>query len=91
MLLELALQGNICGVLHTQNDGLADIVKSEQTTILYGRDYFMEKLFDLEFKVSAFSFFQTNTKCAEKLYDIVKEFAGDLKNKIVFDSYCSAF
>ncbi len=88
MLLELALQGNICGVLHTQNDGLADIVKSEQTTILYGRDYFMEKLFDLEFKVSAFSFFQTNTKCAEKLYDIVKEFAGDLKNKIVFDLYC---
>ena len=76
------------GVLHTQNDGLADIVKSEQTTILYGRDYFMEKLFDLEFKVSAFSFFQTNTKCAEKLYDIVKEFAGDLKNKIVFDLYC---
>ena len=88
MLLELALQGNICGVLHTQNDGLADIVKSEQTTILYGRDYFIEKLFDLEFKVSAFSFFQTNTKCAEKLYNIVKEFAGDLKNKIVFDLYC---
>lgn len=88
MLLELKLQGNICGILHTQNDGLADVVKSEQTITLYGRDYFIEKLFDLEFKVSAFSFFQTNTKCAEKLYDIVKEFAGDLKNKIVFDLYC---
>lgn len=88
MLLKLELQGNICGILHTQNDGLADIVKSEQTTILYGRDYFIEKLFDLEFKVSAFSFFQTNTKCAEKLYDIVRDFAGDLKNKIVFDLYC---
>lgn len=88
ILLELELQGNICGILHTKNDGLADVVQSDQTDILYGRDYFIEKLFDLEFKVSAFSFFQTNSKGAEKLYEIVKEFAGDVKNKTIFDLYC---
>ena len=87
-LLCLTLEGNICGILHTKNDGLADIVQSDKTDILYGRDYFIEKLFDLEFKVSAFSFFQTNSKGAEKLYEIVKEFSGDVKNKIVFDLYC---
>ena len=88
MLLKLPLEGQICGILHTANDGVADVVKSEGTTILYGKDYFMEKLFNLEFKVSAFSFFQTNTKGAEKLYDIVRDFAGNVDNKVVFDLYC---
>ena len=87
-LLCLKLEGNICGILHTKNDALADIVQCDKTNILYGRDYFIEKLFDLEFKVSAFSFFQTNSKGAEKLYEIVKEFAENVKNKIVFDLYC---
>ena len=87
-LLSLQLEGNICGILHTKNDGIADVVKSDQTVILYGRNYFIEKLFELEFKISAFSFFQTNSKGAEKLYSIVKEFAGDIKNKVVFDLYC---
>src|SRR5699024_8094293 len=76
------------GILHTKNDGIADVVKSDQTVILYGRNYFIEKLFELEFKISAFSFFQTNSKGAEKLYSIVKEFAGNIKNKVVFDLYC---
>lgn len=87
-LLSLDLEGNICGILHTKNDGLADVVQSDQTTILYGRDYLIEKLFGLEFKVSAFSFFQTNSKGAEKLYAIVKDFAGDVNHKVVFDLYC---
>lgn len=87
-LLSLSYEGSICGILHTINDGLADVVKSDLTNILYGRDYFMEKLFDLDFKVSTFSFFQTNSKGAEKLYSIVRDFAGDAENKVVFDLYC---
>lgn len=87
-LLSVSYEGSICGILHTINDSLADVVKSDSTTILYGRDYFMEKLFDLDFKVSTFSFFQTNSKGAEKLYSIVRDFAGDAENKIVFDLYC---
>lgn len=88
MILALPLQGEICGVLHSVNDGVADVVRSDEMTILYGRDFFMEKLFDLEFKVSAYSFFQTNTEGAEQLYSIVREFAGDVENKMVFDLYC---
>lgn len=87
-LLETELEGSICGILHTINDGLADVVKSDSTEVLYGKDYFMEKLFDLDFKVSTFSFFQTNSKGAEKLYSIVRDFAGDAENKVVFDLYC---
>ncbi|MBQ3567765.1 MAG: 23S rRNA (uracil(1939)-C(5))-methyltransferase RlmD [Anaerotignum sp.] len=88
MLLALELEGNFCGILHSVNDGLADTVQSDEMHLLYGRDYFMEKLFDLDFKVSVYSFFQTNTAGAEKLYSIVKEFAGDVENKMVFDLYC---
>lgn len=88
VLLDLKLNGTICGILHTSNDSVADVVKSDKTNLIFGRNYFIEKLFDLEFQISAFSFFQTNSKGAEKLYSIVKEFAGDMKNKIVFDLYC---
>ncbi len=87
-LLSANLEGTLCGILHTQNDSVADVVKSDCTAILYGRDYFMEKLFHLDFKVSAFSFFQTNTRGAEKLYSIVRDFAGEQSGKIIFDLYC---
>ena len=88
MLLGLALKGKICGILHSLNQSLADVVQSDSMQVLYGREYFMERLFDLEFKVSAYSFFQTNSKGAEKLYEIVREFAGDTTGKVVFDLYC---
>ena len=78
------MDGSVCGILHSVNDGLADVVKSDEMRLLYGRDFFMEKLFDLEFKVSVYSFFQTNSAGAEKLYSIVKEFAGDVADKTVF-------
>ena len=87
-LLHLKTEGKICGILHTENDSVADIVKSDATKILYGRDYFTDKLFNLQFKVTAFSFFQTNTKGAEKLYSIVKAYAGGAQDKVIFDLYC---
>ncbi len=88
MLLRLKLDGRICGILHTINDSWADAVKNDEMRLLYGRDFFIEKLFDLEFKVSVYSFFQTNSRGAEKLYAIVKDFAGDVTGKTVFDLYC---
>ena len=54
----------------------------------YGRDYIVENLLGLKFKISPFSFFQTNSKGAESLYSLVREFMGDAENKVVFDLYC---
>ncbi|MGL4790544.1 MAG: 23S rRNA (uracil(1939)-C(5))-methyltransferase RlmD [Anaerotignaceae bacterium] len=82
------LEGKIVGILHTENDGVADVVKSDKTEILFGKDFYCDKLFNLDFNITAFSFFQTNTKGAEKLYSIVKDFAGEAKDKIIFDLYC---
>ncbi len=87
MILSLNLSGRIAGILHTINDGLGDTVKADQIELLYGRDYIVEELLGLKFKISPFSFFQTNSLGAEKLYTIAREFAGDIDDKIVFDLY----
>ncbi len=89
MLLELPLTGKIAGILHTENDSLADVVRSDETHLLYGQDYITEELLGLKFKISQFSFFQTNSLGAEVLYQTAREFIGDLGKgeKIVYDLY----
>ena len=79
--------GSVAGILHTYNDSLADVVQSDRTDILYGRDYITEKILGLEFKISAFSFFQTNSLGAEVLYSKAREYVGETKDKVVFDLY----
>lgn len=96
MLLSLPLDGKIVGILHMVNDAVADVVRSDETRLLYGRDYFYEELLGLRFRISAFSFFQTNSLGAEVLYSTAREFIGDLSSreegggkpdKVVFDLY----
>ena len=84
-LLELPLEGKIVGILHILNDSLSDVVKSDETRILYGQDFFYEKLLGLQFKITPFSFFQPNSRGAEVLYETVREYIGDIENKTVFD------
>ena len=86
-LLSLGLDADIVSILHTINDGLADAVQCDELRVLYGRDYIQEEILGLKFKISPFSFFQTNTKGAEELYTMAREFIGDHADKIVFDLY----
>ena len=92
MLLSLNLNGKLVSILHTKNDSLSDAVLNEGTDILYGRDYINETLLGLKFKISEFSFFQTNSQSAEVLYSTVRDFIGDLSEngvgkQIVYDLY----
>ena len=90
-LLNISLDGKIVGILHTKNDSLADVVQSDDTEILYGQDYFYEELLGLKFRISEFSFFQTNSLGAEVLYqtarDYIMDFIKPAGDKIVFDLY----
>lgn len=86
-LLGLSLEGEIRGILHTLNDSLADVVRNDKTTILYGQDFFYEELLGLKFQIRPFSFFQTNSFGAEVLYQITREYVGDTKDKVIFDLY----
>ncbi|WP_352169703.1 23S rRNA (uracil(1939)-C(5))-methyltransferase RlmD [Proteiniborus sp. MB09-C3] len=87
-LKDIEYRGRLVGFLHTVNDNFSDTVQSDETKILFGRDYIVEEILGLKFKISAFSFFQTNTLGAEKLYSIVRDFAGDKKDKLIYDLYC---
>ena len=86
-LLALQLEGKIVGILHVLNDSLSDVVQSDETRILYGQDFFYEKLLDMDFKITPFSFFQPNTKGAEILYKTVRDYIGDIHNMTVFDLF----
>lgn len=86
-LLELPLAGIFAGILHIRNDSLADVVQSDETEILYGQDYFFEELLGLKFRITPFSFFQTNSLGAEVLYETARGYVGETKDKIVFDLY----
>lgn len=90
-LLQLSLQGTIVGIMHVKNDSQADVVQSDETDILYGRDYFYEELLGLQFRISLFSFFQTNSLSAELLYNTAREYIlgilGEKEGQIIYDLY----
>jgi len=83
------LSGVLAGILHITNDSLADVVQSDHTEILYGRDFIYEELLGLRFKISTFSFFQTNTYSAEVLYETARAYVGELgdEGKLLYDLY----
>lgn len=86
-LLALETTGTFAGILHMTNDSLSDVVKADAVDILYGKDYFYDELLGLRFRITPFSFFQTNSAGAEKLYSLAREYVGDLTGKKVYDLY----
>ena len=83
----LQLEGTFAGILHIRNDSLADVVQSDETTILYGQDFFYEELLGLKFRITPFSFFQTNSLGAEVLSETARSYVGETKDQVVFDLY----
>lgn len=87
MIGELPLEGRLAGILHMRNDSQADVVRSDRRTVLYGQDFFYEELLGLRFKITPFSFFQTNSSGAEVLYCMARDYIGETKDKLVYDLY----
>lgn len=77
MMVGLPLKGKLVGVLHTWNDSLADVIQSDRTDLLWGRDWITEELLGLQFKITPFSFFQTNSLGAEVLYAAARRYVAD--------------
>ena len=79
---------SITTLLYTINSKWNDTIYDIDTKIVSGKGYIIEKLGDFNFKISPKSFFQTNSKQAEQLYNVVKDFAALNGNEIVYDLYC---
>ncbi|SHJ25669.1 23S rRNA (uracil-5-)-methyltransferase RumA [Dethiosulfatibacter aminovorans DSM 17477] len=87
IILDLDIKGIIKGIVNTINDSLADVVQCDEMRVLYGDTHITEELLDLKFDISPFSFFQTNSLGAEKLYSVVRDYIGETKDKTIFDLY----
>ena len=86
-LKQLGLKGKLMGFLHTVNDGKGDTIKADSMQVIFGEPMITENILGLSFKISAFSFFQTNSLGAEKLFSFVREYAGS-QSGLVYDLYC---
>ena len=78
----------ITTLLYTINSKRNDSLHDQEPIVYFGKGYIIEKLEDLSFKISPKSFFQTNTKQAEKLYSVTRDFAELNGNQLVYDLYC---
>ena len=78
----------ITTLLFTINPKWNDSIYDLTPQVYFGKGFALEKLEEFEFKISPKSFFQTNTKQAEKLYGVTRDFAGLTGNEIVYDLYC---
>lgn len=85
------MQTNIPGITslnYTLNGKMNDTIHDLDVHCWYGKDHIVEKLENFSFKISPKSFFQTNTRQAEALYRIAREFAGLTGTETLYDLYC---
>lgn len=80
----------ITSLLYSTTTNKANVAFTEKEFLLAGKSTIAEKLGDYRFQISANSFFQTNTRQAERLYDLVADYAGFKGTENVYDLYCGA-
>lgn len=77
----------ITSLLYVINSKMSDTFNDSPINLFAGKDYIIEQMRDLKFKIGAKSFYQTNSFQAKKLYDVVFDFM-DLKGiELVYDLY----
>jgi 23S rRNA (uracil1939-C5)-methyltransferase len=84
----LKLFPSITTLLYTINTKKNDSLNDLEPIAYHGKGFITERLEDFNFRIGPKSFFQTNTKQAEKLYKVAREFAELTQNEIVYDLYC---
>ncbi|RKY76200.1 23S rRNA (uracil(1939)-C(5))-methyltransferase RlmD [candidate division KSB1 bacterium] len=81
-------QSKITTLIHSINDGVADIATGNIKKIYKGSGKITEKINNRIFEISPNSFFQTNTMQTEMLFDVIKKLAGLSGSQTVYDLYC---
>lgn len=78
---------DLTSLLYVVNDKLNDTIFDLPHTVFKGRDYIMEQMEDLQFKIGPVSFYQTNSVQAYNLYKVVRDFAQITPDEVVYDLY----
>jgi len=87
-ILAMDLEGTPVGIMHATCDAYADDVRADEIRLLCGRDWMTDDLLGMTFRISLFSFFQTNTSGAEILYQTVRDYVGNDPGQVLYDLYC---
>jgi 23S rRNA (uracil1939-C5)-methyltransferase len=77
----------ISTAIHAVTTSKATVAGGLPRTV-HGSGVITESLLGVQYRISPFSFFQTNTRQAEQLFRIALEYAGDIADKTVWDLYC---
>ncbi len=83
-----AIDPKIAGVVRTTRETQEGRTPLGETSLLCGRDHIVETIGDLRFRIHVDTFFQTNSAQADRLLQLVMEFAGDVNGAKVVDVYC---
>lgn len=78
---------NITSLLYVVNSKGNDTIYDQEVICYHGRDHIFEEMEGLKFKITAKSFYQTNSEQAYELYKITREFADLSEDDLVYDLY----
>ncbi len=78
----------ICSVVNNITNSMGDQSVGEKEVLLFGKPVIHDSLGGKNYEIAANAFFQTNTRAAEQLYDVVLDFASPNKKDMVWDFYC---
>ena len=81
---------SITTLVHAESARLANVALGETERVLHGVGWIEEHLCGVRFRISARSFFQVHTAQAERLVERVREAAGPLRDRVVYDICCGA-
>jgi len=78
---------NITSLMYIINEKKNDSITDQEVILFKGKDYMMEEMENLKFKVGPKSFYQTNNKQAYELYKVARNFASLTGDELVYDLY----
>ncbi|HOV24246.1 MAG TPA: 23S rRNA (uracil(1939)-C(5))-methyltransferase RlmD [Candidatus Marinimicrobia bacterium] len=79
---------NITSVVNTVTDNVCGTTTGKVIRLLTGQAFITDRIGNLTFKISPASFFQTNTRMAIKLYEIIKQFTQPEPHHVIWDLFC---
>ncbi|NIK11657.1 23S rRNA (uracil(1939)-C(5))-methyltransferase RlmD [Alkalibacillus almallahensis] len=83
-----ALHSGIKGIIQNINADKTNVIMGDKSHTLWGNDVIVDRIHDLEFAISAQSFYQVNPEQTEKLYDQALKYAQLSGKETVIDAYC---
>ncbi|MCD7879565.1 MAG: 23S rRNA (uracil(1939)-C(5))-methyltransferase RlmD [Candidatus Gastranaerophilales bacterium] len=79
---------DITGICANYNTDKTNVITGKHTELIIGKDFYIETMQNIKYKITAGSFFQVNPYCAEKIFNTVKKIISEkVNNPSILDAY----